>query len=139
MVLPSGRRVRGRSLRTESVPEHVPDFGLYLQGRPVPAQAWQTRWIKWPDFWLPSDRADFLVALRDALERSGSERVELACSGGFGRTGTALACLGILDGVPASDAVDYVRRHYSHRAVETPWQRGFVARFPANSTHRSAT
>jgi protein-tyrosine phosphatase len=137
MALPSGRCVRGRSLRAESRLEHIPDFGLYLQGRPVPDQPWRTHWIKWPDFWLPSNRGDFLAALQEALERSGAERVELACSGGFGRTGTALACLAVLDGVAAHEAVGYVRRHYSHRAVETPWQRRFVARFPANSTPRS--
>jgi len=53
----------------------------------------------------------------------------VACGGGRGRTGTALACLAILDGVLAADAVEYVRQHYHPRAVETPWQRRFVARF----------
>ncbi len=53
----------------------------------------------------------------------------MACSGGRGRTGTALACLAILDGVPADDAVGYVRQHYDPHAVETLWQRRFVARF----------
>ncbi|NUP61376.1 MAG: protein phosphatase, partial [Nonomuraea sp.] len=57
------------------------------------------------------------------------ERVEVACGGGRGRTGTALACLAVLDGVPAAEAVRYVRSHYDRHAVETPWQRRFVARF----------
>jgi len=35
----------------------------------------------------------------------------------------------VLDGVPPTDAVAYVRRQYHHRAVETPWQRRYVARF----------
>ncbi|MGH3781040.1 MAG: protein-tyrosine phosphatase family protein [Pseudonocardiaceae bacterium] len=56
-------------------------------------------------------------------------RVEIACTGGLGRTGTALACLAILDGVVAAEAVGYVRAHYNSRAVETPWQRRFVSRF----------
>jgi protein-tyrosine phosphatase len=55
--------------------------------------------------------------------------VEVACSGGTGRTGTALACLAVLDGVPAADAVTFVRANYRPRAVETPSQRRFVARF----------
>jgi protein-tyrosine phosphatase len=59
------------------------------------------------------------------------ERVEIACGGGYGRTGTALACLAVLDGVPSDQAVAYVRDHYNSRAVETPWQRWFVARFSA--------
>jgi len=34
-----------------------------------------------------------------------------------------------LDGVPAAEAVDYVREHYHRRAVETLWQRRYVSRF----------
>ena len=49
--------------------------------------------------------------------------------GGRGRTGTALACIAVLDGVPADQAVDYVRRHYHPDAVETDEQRQFVAAF----------
>ena len=60
----------------------------------------------------------------------GPERVEIACAGGHGRTGTALACLAVLDGVPGHEAVRYVRTHYAARSVETPGQRRFVARFP---------
>jgi hypothetical protein len=37
--------------------------------------------------------------------------------------------IAVLDGVPARDAVGYVRERYDSRAVETPWQRRFVARF----------
>jgi len=68
-------------------------------------------------------------ALGDVWRRAESERVEVACSGGQGRTGTALACLAILDGVAPAKAVLYVREHYNSKAVETPWQRRFVARF----------
>lgn len=45
------------------------------------------------------------------------------------RTGTALALLAVLDGVPPGEAVGYVRRRYARHAVETPWQRRFVTRF----------
>ncbi len=54
---------------------------------------------------------------------------EVPCSGGRGRTGTALACIAALDGVPTEQAVAFVREHYDARAVETPWQRRYVARF----------
>ncbi len=63
---------------------------------------------------------------------SPDERVELACGRGCGRTGTALACMAILDGVPPPEAVAYVREHYDQRAVETPWQRRYVTRFPSS-------
>jgi hypothetical protein len=34
--------------------------------------------------------------------------------------------------VPPAEAVAYVREFYDPRAVETPWQRGYVARFSAS-------
>ena len=129
LLLPSGRLVRGRGLRLPT-PEGVsPDFGVYLlaeQPGPVP---WEARWVHWPDFRLPTDRADARDALYAAWLRSPAERVEVACAGGRGRTGTALACIAVLDGVPAAEAVAYVRKHWDPRAVETPWQRRYVARF----------
>ena len=70
------------------------------------------------------DRAGALDALHEAHGRAlAGERVEVACKGGVGRTGTALAALAILDGVPASESVAWVRERYNPRAVETPWQR----------------
>jgi protein-tyrosine phosphatase len=85
--------------------------------------------LRWPDLRLPTDRADAVRALCEAWERAGHERVEVACGGGRDRTGTALACLAVMDGVPAVEAVAYVRRHFRARAVETPWQRRYVACF----------
>ncbi|MFE7524300.1 protein phosphatase [Kitasatospora sp. NPDC057542] len=125
--LPSGRLLRGRGLSRPLPPGPQPTFGLYLLGRP-PHVDWPSRWVRWPDFRLPADRADAADAFREAWERSATERVELACAGGRGRTGTALARIAVLDGVPAAEAVDYVREHYSRHAVETPWQRKFVER-----------
>lgn len=129
--LPSGRLVRGRGLRRPQPAGPPPDFGLYLLGRPAPAVAWQARWVRWPDFWVPSDPAGFARVLREAWVRSAAERVEIACGGGRGRTGTALACLAVLDGVPPEEAVGYVRAHYAPGAVETPWQRRYVRGFVA--------
>lgn len=129
--LPSGRLVRGRGLRHPLPEGPRPDFALHLLGRrPDPDDVdWDSRWIRWPDFWLPSDRAGFAATVREAWERAEGERVEFACGGGRGRTGTALACLAIQDGVPPEEAVAYVRTHYSSHAVETPWQRRLVRRF----------
>ncbi|NBM20635.1 protein phosphatase [Streptomyces sp. GC420] len=130
--LPSGRLVRGRGLR-RPLPEGapVPEFAVYLLGRRPPEVPWEARWLRWPDFRLPADRAEARALLGEALLRAGEQRVELACGGGRGRTGTALACLAVLDGVPPAEAVAYVRRHYDRHAVETPWQSRYVRRFPA--------
>lgn len=127
--LPSGRLVRGRGLLRASPTGPPPTFGVYLLGKPASGVGWENRWVRWPDFWLPSDPEEAGTALREAWERAAAERVEVACRGGRGRTGTALACMAIIDGVPAVEAVAYVRAHYDRRAVETPWQKRFVARF----------
>ena len=130
MPLPSGRLVRGRALRRPDLKGPLPEFGLYLLGSPPEPVRWDARWVRWPDFRLPADRRDAADALREAWRRATAERVEIACGGGRGRTGTALACLVVLDGVSAHEAVSHVRNHYDPRAVETPWQRRFVSRFP---------
>lgn len=85
--------------------------------------------LRWPDFWLPTDRDVAVEYFREAWERSRTERVEIACPGGKGRTGTAMACLTVLDGLPAEEAVSYVRKNYARHAVETPWQSRYVSRF----------
>lgn len=127
--LPSGRTVRGRGLRSPVPDGAVPGLGVYLLGSPPDPVPWESRWIRWPDFRLPADRERAREVLREAWERAARERVEVACGGGRGRTGTALACLAVLDGVPATGAVAWVRERYHPRAVETPWQRRYVSRF----------
>lgn len=126
VTLPSGRLMRGRGLRSGPVDAaDAPDFGVYLTAR-LHQESWQSRWVAWPDFRLPREPSSALSALREAYDRSPSERVKIACGGGTGRTGTALAILARYDGVPADEAVAWVRAAYRHNAVETPWQRRFV-------------
>jgi protein-tyrosine phosphatase len=104
----------------------MPTFAVHVLGDPPPPVPWESRWVRWPDMWLPRSTADLRDALAEIRERAGTERVEVACAGGRGRTGTTLACLAVLEGVPRHEAVGYVRRHYDPRAVETPWQRWLV-------------
>lgn len=129
--LPSGRLVRGRGLRSPLPEGAAPELGVYLLGSPPLAVPWESRWIRWPDFRLPADDDAAREVLWEAWKRASAERVEVACAGGRGRTGTALACLAVLDGVPADEAVAWVRERYHPRAVETLWQRRWVARFSA--------
>jgi hypothetical protein len=103
-----------------------PDFGVYLDER------WQPPWphehVDWPDFGLPSDRASLMATLDSVRERArAGEVIEIGCLGGHGRTGTALACLAVLTGVPAVDAVGWVRANFCEKAVETPEQEAFVS------------
>jgi hypothetical protein len=127
--LPSGRLVRGRGLRHGPPAGPPPTFGVYLLGKPPPPTDWESRWLRWPDFLLPKDKNQASAVLAEAWRRAADERVEIACGGGRGRTGTALACLAVLDGLPAGEAVSFVRAHYDRHAVETPWQRRYVAGF----------
>ena len=109
VVLPTGRIVRGRALRQSLPAGPAPEFAVYLLGSEPPPVFWPRLWLRWRDFGLPVDADALRVALVDAWSRSATQRVKIACRGGRGRTGTALACLAIIDGVPSRDAVDFVR------------------------------
>lgn len=125
LELPDGRRIRGRGLR-RAEPGSRPDWGLYLTGRRPTGFDWDWRWTPWPDFRGPRDREDALDALSEAWRRTARQRVEIACGGGVGRTGTALACLGIASGLSPQQAIGYVRARYHPRAVETRAERRFI-------------
>ena len=43
-------------------------------------------------------------------------------------TGTAMAVLAVMAGVPREEAVTWVRTHYRKHAVETRWQRTWIMR-----------
>ncbi|MDQ4039969.1 MAG: phosphatase [Actinomycetota bacterium] len=140
IALPDGTLIRGRGRREPLPLDPLPDFGLYL-GRPSgrPGQVmhraawqpdWPAEWIDWPDFGTPRDERKATEAIRCAYGRArAGQRVEVACSGGTGRTGTVLACMAILAGHPGEDAVSWTRRNYRPRAVETPGQRRWIRRF----------
>lgn len=132
--LPDGRKVRGTGIKRPRGRLGQPEFAVYLLGRDPGVLVRPSRWVRWGDFRLPRDPADAIDALREAHERAAAERVEIACRGGIGRTGTALAVLATLSGVPPTQAVDWVRKHYHPRAVETRRQRAWVASDPAGAT-----
>lgn len=131
VTLPSGGQVRGRKLADP--PTTPAGFLLALAEGPLPA--WPYRRIAWRDFWVPTDRVDAIDALREALKRTrDGELVEVACRGGRGRTGTAIAALAVLDGMPPEDAIRWVRSEYDSHAIETPWQARWVRRLPVAPT-----
>ncbi|GAB3473971.1 protein-tyrosine phosphatase family protein [Nocardiopsis coralliicola] len=129
LQLPSGLLVRARGLRDPAPDGPEPEYGVYLLGAPPPRVAWQQRWVQWADFWVPSDPRDLAAALAAARRRARRGRVEIACWGGRGRTGTALACLAAQDGLSPAGAVAYIRAQGIPHAVESPPQRAFIARF----------
>jgi hypothetical protein len=146
IALPDGTLVRGRGRREPFPDGPLPDFGLYLGHPPDRPRRlrlsrraawrpeWPAEWIDWPDFRTPRDPDAAAAKIVEAFRwaRSG-ERVEIACTGGTGRTGTVIACMAVLAGHPAGDAVAWTRSHYRPRAVETRGQRRWIAWF---ATHR---
>jgi Protein-tyrosine phosphatase len=141
IALPDGTHVRGRGRREPFPAGPLPDFGLYLGHPPdrprrgllhrVPWRPdWPAEWIDWPDFRTPRDADTAAAKIVETYRRARSgERVEIACTGGTGRTGTVIACMAVLAGHPAEDAVAWTRRHYRPRAVETPGQRRWISWF----------
>ncbi|WP_181782574.1 phosphatase domain-containing protein [Pseudonocardia pini] len=138
VLLPDGTAVRGRG-RRDPLPEGpLPEFSLCL-GRPGQdaEPEWEAAWIDWPDFRVPRDRAAAIAAIVAAYERArAGTLVEVSCTGGTGRTGTVIACMAVLAGHPADDAVAWARAHYRPRAVETPWQRRWVRGFAERAARR---
>ena len=108
--------------------QDAPAFGLYLDERWDPP--WRHEHVDWPDFGVPDDLDGLRRVLTDLLDRARKgQRVEVGCLGSHGRTGTALACLAVLTGTPANDAVAWVRANYCYKAVETDAQEQLVATF----------
>jgi ADP-ribosyl-[dinitrogen reductase] hydrolase len=86
------------------------------------------------DMDVPRDRSAFQLTLDGIHERiHAGERVVVACRGGLGRTGTAVACLLVDAGVPAKEAIARVRaarrgtieRHSQEQFVRE-WERARV-------------
>jgi predicted TPR repeat methyltransferase len=114
------------SSRLENNPDR--DFGLYLDAAWAPT--WDAELVDWPDYGLPSEPEETARQIAAAFRRAKSgELVEIGCIGGLGRTGTVLACMAILAGVQADQAVAWVRDHYDSRAVETAEQSAWVLWF----------
>lgn len=127
VTLPDGTRLTAVSFdeRDPYARAQPPDYGLYLDIRWQPP--WSHEHLTWPDFGVPSDNGLVIATLRSLMARArAGEHVELGCLGGHGRTGSALAILAVLSGLPADGAVAWVRANYCSKAVETPEQEGFV-------------
>jgi protein-tyrosine phosphatase len=86
--------------------------------------------IDWKDFGLPVNPELAAQQIAEAFGRAGRDGlVEVGCLGGSGRTGTVLACMAVLAGVPPAHAVAWVRTSYRPEAVETADQEAWVQWF----------
>lgn len=135
ITFPSGARIRGRPIRYYKISENLPDYILILSSfHPRHPPETEVHWIKWPDFCLPVNKLEARHALQLTLKRAAHSRVDIACRGGVGRTGTALACIAILDGMDPASALKFIRNTYHPRAAETPWQQWYISNFASTIT-----
>src|SRR5690606_36667710 len=81
-----------------------------------------------PDFHAPElSQAKTFVKFVEECRNDGLA-VAAHCRGGYGRTGTLLACYLISQGMSADDAIDLVRRRRPG-SIETAGQERFLANF----------
>jgi hypothetical protein len=137
VTFPDGTRVRASSLADRIADDPERAYGLYLDEQWAPT--WPADVVAWPDFGVPVDSDVAARQIADAFVRArGGELVEVGCLGGSGRTGTVLACMAVLAGVPQTQAVAWVRDAYRPQAVETAEQEAWVAWFAGWASGASA-
>ena len=131
LEFPNGVKVYPSSMNnTRTAEAPAPDFGLYLDWGWKPE--WRAEFIAWPDFNLPKNDEAAVDAILEAYERAQKGwRVEIGCIGGHGRTGTALACMGVLAGLTPKEAIRYVRKNYCTETLENDKQEWWVEWFDA--------
>ena len=118
VAFPDGSRVRAAALADRRADDPERAYGLYLDDAWAPS--WPADVIAWPDFGLPDE----------------PELVEVGCLGGSGRTGTVLACMAVLAGVPAAEAVSWLPAAYRTQAVEPAEQEAWVRWFAGRAAGR---
>lgn len=137
VYFPEGTSVRALALSERNAEDPDRDHGLYLD--PAWNPSWPANVIEWEDFGLPKNPESAAEMIRQAFLRAKQgERVEIGCVSGLGRTGTVLACMAILAGVPADQAVAWIRGNYNPRAVESPAQERWVRWFGGYIERRAA-
>jgi protein-tyrosine phosphatase len=88
------------------------------------------------DMDVPTDRRAYRALLDDLQGRiRAGQRVVVACRGGLGRTGTAVACLLVDAGLSARDAITLTRAT-RHQTIERGIQVSFVEGWDALPTER---
>lgn len=135
-------------------PEPWPDAGVYLDrgwlshlggmasaGVDSPIEPW---WpfivVDWPD--QGAINADYYAALVDRVVEmlEAGQRVEIACQGGHGRTGTLLAgVLAKIESLPAQEAIDSLRKRYCKQAVESHKQVAQIYEYLAEEPPKAPT
>ena len=127
---PDGVTVYASSLHDRDIVDESPDFGLYLDTTWDPTTIAYT--LHWPDFNIPPVLHTAAYTIVDVYNKARKGLwIEVGCIGGHGRTGTVLACMAVLSGMPWKDAIKWVRNTYCGEAIETIEQEWMVSWFDA--------
>lgn len=130
LKFPDGVTVYASSSNSKRAFKDNPDFGLYLDWIWKPS--WRSEFIDWPDYDVPNNFEDAYDAIIEMYERAkNGKKVEVGCIGGHGRTGTVLACMGVIAGLEARKSVSFVREEYCKETIETDSQSWWVRWFEA--------
>lgn len=85
-------------------------------------------WLPIDDFSVPADKKAVDQALKVAIEQmAAGSSVYAGCMGGWGRTGLFLAL--VAKAMGEENPVEFVRKNYTPRAVETDQQYKYVKNF----------
>lgn len=85
--------------------------------------------LNWPDYGVFPAKTDFWQELWAMITEEGTKDLLIACQGGHGRTGTALASLMVcnFDYAPA-EAAELIRKEHCKNAIETESQVVYINR-----------
>ncbi len=82
--------------------------------------------VDWPDYGVPPLPRDWWHALVNYIKSRDGGTVYVGCTGGIGRTGTALAIMAHI-ALGVEEPIAWVRAHYLDHAVESAAQIEYVA------------
>lgn len=117
--------------------DDYPDYGVYFATSWSP-QTWNC-YCPWTDYGNPKYPEMAAKILVDVWKRArNGQDVEIGCIGGHGRTGTALACIAVLQGLSPEDAIKWVRKEYCDHAIESDKQEWWVTWFKAYAYNEPA-
>lgn len=112
----------------------LPNVGVYLSSDwligqaagPPEFQEMKSLYVGWPDFGAIGLDLLTKVALWTQTQIEDGGKVEIACYGGHGRTGTLVAALAIISGKTAKEAIFDLRRDYCYLSIEGVMQENLL-------------
>jgi len=82
--------------------------------------------LNWPDKGLPGVVSSFWEDVLEKIQEMKYDGVICTCTGGHGRTGTALVALSVAAGYSAVDSIAYLRGSYCDKVLETKKQVDYI-------------